>query len=332
MKRIVALCLAAACLISMVGCAGDTNMDEKKPNNSASAYALALASYPEMAPYPNEMEYFDEKTGEFDSDGFDVVYDAWQSDRKAQRSQPEGYADGLEPFFASSIREFLSNSNGENKVYSPLSVYMALAMLAEVTSGESREQILALLGSGDVDALRAEAAAVWNANYCDDGAVTSILANSLWLSDKISFKQETMDALAKYDYASSFRGEMGSAAFDKALQDWIDQQTGGLLKEQASGLTMDQETILALASTIYFRATPITGATISPRFPSRWRAAAPCGSCCRTRALRRRSCWLTSRRWTSSSAAARARRANTLSSTSLCRSSTRHRTWIWPTA
>lgn len=52
-------------------------MDEKKPNNSASAYALALASYPEMAPYPNEMEYFDEKTGEFDSDGFDVVYDAW---------------------------------------------------------------------------------------------------------------------------------------------------------------------------------------------------------------------------------------------------------------
>ena len=33
MKRIVALCLAAACLISMVGCAGDTNMDEKKPNN-----------------------------------------------------------------------------------------------------------------------------------------------------------------------------------------------------------------------------------------------------------------------------------------------------------
>ena len=88
MKRIVALCLAAACLISMIGCAGDTNMDEKKPNNSASAYALALASYPEMAPYPNEMEYFDEKTGEFDSDGFDVVYDAWKEDRNAQRNQP----------------------------------------------------------------------------------------------------------------------------------------------------------------------------------------------------------------------------------------------------
>lgn len=137
MKRLIALCLTAACLISLVGCAGDTNMDEKKPNNTASAYALALASYPEMAPYPNEMEYFDEKTGEFDSDSFDVVYDAWKEDRNAQRNQPEGYADGLEPFFASSIREFLSNSNGANKVYSPINVYMALAMLA---GGDGRRE------------------------------------------------------------------------------------------------------------------------------------------------------------------------------------------------
>ncbi len=95
---------------------------------------------------------------------------------------------------------------------------------------------------------------MWNANYCDDGAVTSILASSLWLNDKINFKQETMDALANYYYASSFRGEMGSDAFNQALRDWLAQQTGGLLKEQASGLTMDKETILALATTIYFRA------------------------------------------------------------------------------
>ena len=210
MKRIVALCLAAACLISMVGCAGDTNMEEKKPNSTASAYALALASYPEMAPYPNEMEYFDEKTGEFDSDGFDVVYDAWQADRKAQRSQPEGYADGLEAFFASSIREFLSNSNGANKVYSPINIYMALAMLAEVTDGESRQQILDLLGSESIETLRAQAASVWNANYSNDGAVTSILANSLWLNESVNFNQSTMDSLATNYYASSFRGEMAA--------------------------------------------------------------------------------------------------------------------------
>lgn len=206
-----------------------------------------------MAQYPDETK-FSRPNGDFDSDGFNQVYDAWQADRRKQTEQPEGYTDALDDYLRAVIPQLLTGGSGENKVCSPINLYMALAMLAEVTGGESREQILALLGSGDVDALRAEAAAVWNANYCDDGAVTSILASSLWLNDKISFKQASMDALAKYYYASSFRGEMGSAAFDKTLQDWIDQQTGGLLKEQASGLTMDKETILALASTIYFRA------------------------------------------------------------------------------
>ena len=34
----------------------------------------------------------------------------------------------------------------------------------------------------------------------------------------------------------------------------MNEQTGGLLKEQASGVTLDPETIMALATTIYFRA------------------------------------------------------------------------------
>ena len=219
MKRIFALLLAAVSLISLTACA-------QPKAQTVSKYQLAAPQYPQMAQYPDETK-FSRPNGDFDSDGFNQVYDAWQADRRKQMEQPEGYTDVLDGYLRAVIPQLLTGGSGENKVCSPINLYMALAMLAEVTDGESREQILALLGSGDVDALRAEAAAVWNANYCDDGAVTSILANSLWLNDKISFKQEAMDALAKYYYASSFRGEMGSTAFDKALQDWIDQQTGG---------------------------------------------------------------------------------------------------------
>ena len=246
MKRIFALLLTAVSLISLTACA----QPEAK---TLSKYQLAAPQYPQMAPYPDETK-FSRPNGDFDSDGFNQVYDAWQADRRKQTDQPEGYTDVLDGYLRAVIPQLLTGSSGENKVCSPINLYMALAMLAEVTDGESRAQLLALLGSSDLDALRAEASAVWNANYCDDGAVTSILASSLWLNDQISFKQETMDALAQYYYASSYRGEMGSAAFDQALHDWIDQQTGGLLKEQSSGLTMDRETILALATTIYFRA------------------------------------------------------------------------------
>ena len=168
MKRIFALLLAAVSLISLTACA----QPEAK---TVSKYQLAAPQYPQMAQYPDETK-FSRPNGDFDSDGFNQVYDAWQADRRKQTDQPEGYTDVLDGYLRAVIPQLLTGGSGENKVCSPINLYMALAMLAEVTDGESREQILTLLGSDDVDALRAEAAAVWNANYCDDGAVTSILA------------------------------------------------------------------------------------------------------------------------------------------------------------
>ena len=43
-------------------------------------------------------------------------------------------------------------------------------MLAEVTGGESRAQILELLDEDSIDALRTRANHIWNANYRDDGS------------------------------------------------------------------------------------------------------------------------------------------------------------------
>ncbi len=247
MKRILALILAAVSVFSLTGCSQNTQIQ------SYSKYQLAAAQYPEMAPYPDESKYV-KANGDFDSEAFEKVYNAWREDRNKQLEQSEGYTDALDSYLRAVIPRLLTGGKGENKACSPINIYMALAMLAELTDGESRKQILNLLGSPDINTLRKKSAALWNANYCDDDAVSSILESSLWLNDNINFKQNTMDTLAKHYYASSFRGEMGSADFDKALKDWINKKTGGLLKEQASGLKMDRETILALATTIYFRA------------------------------------------------------------------------------
>ncbi len=250
MKRFFALMLAAISGFSLVACSNTPSQPKSQRNKG---YEVASAVYPEMAPYPDESKFM-KRNGVFDSEGFDKVYDAWRADRAKRQDQPDGYTDVLDGYLRKIIPQLLTDEAGENKACSPINIYMALAMLAEVTDGQSREQILNVLGSDDLDALRKEASAVWNANYCDDGAVTSVLASSLWLNDQVNFKQDTMDALAMYYYASSFQGEMGSDDFNKALQDWINEQTGGLLSEQASGLKMDPQTILALATTVYFRA------------------------------------------------------------------------------
>ena len=223
----------------------DGNTDEPLP------FAVVQAEYPKMAPYPDETQYIG-ADGIFDSEGFDAVYSAWREGIDA-RQREKGYADGLEGFFVRSAQTVLSGSDAENRMYSPLSLYMALSMLAETAGGESRQQILDLLGCGDIGSLRAQASDVWNATYRDDGAVTSVLANSVWMRDGMTYDNETLDRLAVTYYASAFSGPMGSPEYDNALRRWLNEQTGGLLEQQVQGVKFDPETVLALASAVYFR-------------------------------------------------------------------------------
>lgn len=217
--------------------------------------AIAEAEYPDMPALPTEDDFCDPETGEWDGEAFDRLYDSWWEAQRARwADRPENYGQGLEGFFAASIRQFLGDAEGENRAFSPVNLCMALSMLAELTDGESREQILDLLGQDSLQDLRTQAAAMWRANYCDDGATTSVLANSLWLNQDVSFVPETLETLAREYYASSYRGKMGGEDFSQALRDWLNQQTRGLLEEQSAGLSLDSDTVLALASAVYFRA------------------------------------------------------------------------------
>ena len=251
MKRIAAPILAFILIFSLTSCT-KVSFSNGVGSSDLNAAAITSAVYPQMAPYPDMQSYV--KFGGTVDDAYYDVYDAWWEDIRTQRDQPEGYADGLDVFFADSIKQFLSDSQDQNKVYSPLNVYMALGILAEVTDGESRSQVLTLLGTDEIEALRTQANSIWNANYLNDGATISTLASSLWLNENINFTKSTLDSLAENYYASSYQGAMGSEKFNKALQAWLNEQTGGLLKEQASGIEMDDKTVMALVTTINFHA------------------------------------------------------------------------------
>lgn len=209
------------------------------------ANLAAAPEYPEMVPCPNWNDY--EDYSKYSDD-----YDAWHLSCREQYDQPEGYADSLDSFFLRSIPEFLSGEG--NRAYSPLNVYLATAMLAEISGGNSRQQILNLLGVESIEALRTQAGHVWNAHYRNDGQSTSLLAGSLWLDDEYTFKNETVQTLVNSYYASVFRGALESKELNEQLRSWINAQTGGLLQEQAGGLEMPEQTVLALASTIFFSA------------------------------------------------------------------------------
>ena len=205
---------------------------------------LSAPEYPEMVPYPNDAINTNDNQGK---------YELWKTALKVQYSQPEGYEAGLSDFFARSIPLFLGDP-GENAVCSPLNIYMALAMLAETTGGESRTGLLSVLNAESIEALRTQAGHVWNAHYRTDGAAACLLANSLWLNEGYAFDQATVDALADSYYASVYQGALGSEAMNSALRAWLDVQTQGLLGEYSKNIELSSEDALALASTVFFQA------------------------------------------------------------------------------
>ena len=202
---------------------------------------LAAPEYPKMVPYPQDPD------GRYNSS----AYEKWNTALRSQYNQPKNYEAGLNDFFARSIPLFLGNSD-ENAVCSPLNIYMALAMLAETTGGDSRESVLAALNADSIESLRTQAGHVWNAHYRADGSTSVLLANSLWLNEGYTFNQETADTLAQNHYASIYQGKLGSASMNNALRAWLSVQTLGLLDEDISDVELSPEDALALASTVYF--------------------------------------------------------------------------------
>lgn len=206
-------------------------------------YLLAHSTYPVMAQYPAD---------ENDED----AYHAWWNENRDRSKDFYALSENELPtaFFSTLIRTVLSDTEGDNKVCSPVNVYMALAILAETADGESRAEILSLLGAESIESLRTTAGAIWRAHYCDDGAVTSILASSIWLDKGITYVEETVERIAELYYASSFRGEMGSEELNEALRAWIDSETGGLLSDSLESVETVSETVFALVTTVFFRA------------------------------------------------------------------------------
>ena len=212
-----------------------------------SAYAITEAEYPKMVQYPKELSE--------NELSFRPAYSEWYVSLERQRNLATvEYSDKLKSYVNNTLHTFLSDTDGKNRSISPLNIYMALGMLAEITDGNSREQLLNVLACSSIEELRSTADSVWNSNYRDDGIATNILASSLWLNENIRFHSDTMDTLADTYHASSYRGEMGSPEFDAALQNWLNEQTGGLLEGQISDISMDPLTVIALATTVQFRA------------------------------------------------------------------------------
>ncbi|MBQ6734189.1 MAG: serpin family protein [Lachnospiraceae bacterium] len=233
----------------------DTGTNAAAADTGTSATTVEPATYDGvtavLARYPGEGEFADTDAQSFMES---EAHWQWWEEYREKAAASIAVQKNMDLYYSAMMRELLVTDETENTVCSPINIYIALAMLAECTDGNTRTQILNVLEVDSIETLRARVQALWEANYIDTPVLTSLLADSVWMRDGVTYNEETLQRLADIYYASSFSGAMGTAEMDKALQDWMNENTGGLLEDAVKEIHTTPETVLALVSTIYYKA------------------------------------------------------------------------------
>lgn len=236
--------VAAACAVLIVGAVVSIPALRKGTDvNYPPSVAAVVAEYPKPVNEKLSADEFMEGN----------EHGKWWSSYREQIIKSNELQPELD-FYYSDIMKHMLVSENENTVISPLNTYFAFALLAEVSDGNTRQQILNMLKVKDIETLRNNVSDLWKSNYADTPVLKSVLANSLWLNSNVKYNNGTLNLLADKYYASAFSGIPGSAEMDQALRMWTDNNTGNLLKEYTKEMSLDSDTVLEILSTIYYKA------------------------------------------------------------------------------
>jgi serine protease inhibitor len=158
----------------------------------------------------------------------------------------------IQAFLKESTATFLTGDG--NQLYSPINAVIGLATVTELTAGNTRQQLLDTLGVPDTETLARYVSALWETVSKDNGYDVCTLASSLWLDDGLRFQKPVMDTLASDYYVSVYRQDLQKPQASRDIQAWLNNNTGGFLKDSVQGVQLPAEALLALYSTIYFQA------------------------------------------------------------------------------
>ena len=178
----------------------------------------------------------------------ETFYDQWLRAKAARPLQDDMLG------YYSSVMSRLLPAKDANTVCSPLNTYLSFSVLAELSGGNTRQQVLNMLNVSSIESLRSRVTTIWEANYVDLPKYKSLLANSVWLKKGVPYSSETLDQLAESYYASTFIGTPGTSEMDEALRKWTSDNTGHLLDDYVKDMKTTPDLVFEIVSTIYYKA------------------------------------------------------------------------------
>lgn len=139
-----------------------------------------------------------------------------------------------------------------NQFFSPISLYFAMAMLAEgISDEEALKEVEALLGL-PIDVARAELQKIYHNNYYNTEFGRAYLANSIWYDYKLDINSEYTKLLQTSYYAESYKINFVNADDKKKIVDWINYYTENLLNLTPESYPIPDDIVLMLINTIYY--------------------------------------------------------------------------------
>lgn len=127
---------------------------------------------------------------------------------------------------------FSSSYDGDNSLVSPLSLYLAIAMITQGAKEETKAELYSLFNLNDEEA--ADTALYLYKRYSGEAAFKKIMnvANSIWIKEKEDFvvQQDFLDVNADYFGTEIYKSDFSYKAVDD-INDWVKVRTGGKIKK-----------------------------------------------------------------------------------------------------
>ncbi len=149
--------------------------------------------------------------------------------------------------------EIVKSQENSNIFISPFSISMALGMVYNGASGSTYDAMQKTLELSGVSGLEMNKSYQHLTEYLLslDPEVKLQIANSLWYRQRFSFEKEFRSTLEKYFNAIVKGVNFDSPATISQINNWVDSNTNGKIKEIISSI--DPSTMMILINAIYFK-------------------------------------------------------------------------------
>ena len=141
----------------------------------------------------------------------------------------------------------------KNLFISPLSVSLALGMALNGADGETREEMVEVLGKSGLteEAINESYETLIDLLTNLDDKVAMNIANSIWYREGFNVYEDFLDKNSQYFDAEVAAMDFNSPEAVDAINGWVDDKTNGLIDKIIESI--DRETLMYLINAIYFK-------------------------------------------------------------------------------